>query len=716
VLTLLAALAYSNSYRGAFVYDDALCLTEPTQLISKWWPPSDATGRKFTTGGRRWLTHLTFVANYKLHGYHVAGYHVTNNLIHLGAALCLFGLVRRTLLLPATRERYEASASWLALAIAAIWLVHPLQTESVTYIVQRLESLAGCLLLLSLYLFLRGTQSTKHGWLWFGGLTLVVWLGTGSKETMYLAPLAVLFYDRVYLSASWRQLWQQRWPVYAAILPALVWSTWCLRRTVDPTESTHMGFNFKGVTAWEYLRTQPEVILHYLKLMFWPAEMCIDYGWRVQDDPRMIFGLGAIIVALVIATLALLWYRPRVGFVAFMFFLVLAPTSSIIPIRDLAFEHRMYLALASAAIGVVLGGHALLSRFCNHRREVQLAFGVVLTFVVVGLSARTWQRNFIYHDPVALWREVVTRSPWHARGPYNLAHLLTQRGRIPGGLPHYRHLLLHNAFELEALGNREAFVPVNDDLAEAIVWFEKTLEVDPQDPSAAFNIAGIYDLARQPNDAITWYRRAIETNPKHVNARMNLAKLLAERGDVAESEQQFAAAIAQAPRDGRVYLNYGKMLASQDRHQEAIAQFTLATKHRAPSTSVQYRLAMSQWELGQEREAITGLRELRRTTRNTKLAAATLAKFLALTTEPDLYQPAEGAAILTEVIQQAPSAEVFEALAVCQLELKQMEAAAVSIERGLALAQEQHDEQRVASLRILRERLPSPVSLPKGDE
>jgi tetratricopeptide (TPR) repeat protein len=469
-----------------------------------------------------------------------------------------------------------------------------------------------------------------------------------------------------------------------------------------------MGFGFRDVTPWEYLRTQPEVILHYLKLCFWPSAQCIDYGWPVQNDPRMIYGLGAIIMLALAGAMALLWFRPRLGFIACMFFAVLSPTSSFIPIRDLAFEHRMYLALACVVLGVVLGADALLQRFVADENRRRVAFAGLLATIVMALSLRTFDRNRIYHDPIELWKEVAVRSPWHSRGAYNVGHLLLQRGRVPAD--QYQHLLLHDAWELERVSKREVHAPVTGDFAEAITWFKKVLEIDPQDASAAFNIAGVYDLGGESQAAIDWYEKALAINKQHLNARMNLARLLADRGDVEAAERQFEIAVAQAPREGRVYLSFGCMLANAGRHAQALAQYQRAREHHAAAASVDYRVALSKWELGEERAAIEALRKLRRAHRPRSEVSASLAKFLALTTDPQLYQPAEGAAIAMELMRQSPSAEAFEALAYCQAELKQYEAAAQSIERGLELAEKQHDRRRIALLRSLRSELPSPVS------
>jgi Flp pilus assembly protein TadD len=703
LLALLCLGAFANNYWGAIVYDDGLCLVH-RDALNEWWPD------KLSTGRRRWLTHLTFVANHKLHGYWLPGYHLVNNLIHLAAGLCLFGLVRRTLLLPPTRERYARSAPWLALAIAALWMVHPLQTESVTYIVQRLESLAGMLFLLSLYLVLRGSQSARPAG-WYLLATVVVWLGTGSKEIMYLAPIAVLGFDRAYLAGSWREVFSRRWPLYVGILPALVWSAYWLKNSFRPDIQADMGFGYKGITPWEYLRTQPEVILHYLWLSFWPAEQCIDYGWRVEHDPWRIYGCGAIMVALVMTSLVLLWRRPRLGFVAFMFFFVLAPTSSFLPIRDLAFEHRMYLPLVSVVILVVLGLHGLCRRVLRLSvLRIAIPASICMVAVVV-LTERTLQRNRLYHDPVNVWREVVQRSPWHARGAYNLGQLLVFRGMIPPG--QYETLLLTDPKTLERLGNADRPTSLKGDLAEAVTWLGTAIELDPKDYSAHFNLGGLYDRAGRHGEAIYHYQRTLDLKPKHLNARMNLARTLAEQGDVAGATLHFKEAIAQAPKDARPHVGLGKLFAHQGEHAQAIEQFRKALEVKPEQVSPRYQLARSLWAMGKEADAINALREVRLVHRSLYDVNLELARYLAQTSVAELHNPAEGAAIARPLIDDpgAPTAEACEALALCQAELAQYDQAALTIDRGLAAATRTRDTARIQALQDLRERVQASISV-----
>ncbi len=276
-------LAYSNSFTGSFIYDDApSILGNPTirHLWPIWQPLSPPHKGGITVEGRP-LVNLSLAVNYALGGLDVWGYHALNLAIHLLAGLTLLGIVRRTLLQPKLRERFGAAANELALAVAVLWVVHPLQTESVTYIVQRAESLMGLFYLLTLYCFIRGAESPRPR-AWYSLCVTACALGMASKEVMVSVPLMVLLYDRTFVSGSLREVWRQRWPLYLALA-----STWILLGYLmfftGSFGNAVINAKENGIAWWKYLLTEPGVILYYLRLAAWPYPLCFDYyGWSLR--------------------------------------------------------------------------------------------------------------------------------------------------------------------------------------------------------------------------------------------------------------------------------------------------------------------------------------------------------------------------------------------------------------------------------------------------
>ncbi len=303
VIILAGLAAYANSLSDAFVFDDIDQIVS-NPAIRQLWPPW-----KFFVPLNRPIPNLTLAVNCALSGgvQDVASYHAFNIVVHILAALTLFGLVRLTLNLPALRARFEGAATALALATALIWEVHPLQTEAVTYIIQRQESLAGLFCLLALYCVARGALSERPrpfdsaqgaprlcSGRWYIAAFAACVLGMLSKQTAATAPLAVFLYDWIFLSGSFLDTLRRRWPVYLALA-----ATWLLLipSFAPQANAQHAsaGFQVGGITWFSYAVTQLGVILHYLRLSFWPAGLCLDYNWPLAKGAAAILP-GAVVV------------------------------------------------------------------------------------------------------------------------------------------------------------------------------------------------------------------------------------------------------------------------------------------------------------------------------------------------------------------------------------------------------------------------------------
>ena len=386
LIVAAGAIVYVNSFEGVFLFDDALHIEENPR-IQQLWPVADVLS------GRRPAVDFSLAVNYAIGGLDVGGYHAFNLVVHLLAALTLFGVVHRSLRGRRCQDHLGRAAPELALTIALIWVVHPLQTQSVTYIIQRGESMMGLYYLLTLYCIIRGSDSSRRV-VWCGVAVLAGVMGLASKAIMITAPLTVLIYDRAFLTKSFREAFRLRWGLYLALVAS--WGVLALcgvaQGVLDPVErpGTGVGFGYKGVTPGEYLLTQSGVIMHYLRLSIWPHPLCLDYAWPVARSVREIVLPGLVIIGLLIGTLWALRRRPWLGFAGTWFFLILGPTSSIVPIRDPAFEHRMYLPLAAVVTVLVAAAFSLLGwifrRSLPGARTPRLITMVLAMAIVIALD------------------------------------------------------------------------------------------------------------------------------------------------------------------------------------------------------------------------------------------------------------------------------------------------------------------------------------------
>ncbi len=315
-LLIAATAAYWPSFRGAFIFDDYRHIVNNVRLqsFSTFWPELAWNARP--------TVYLTLWLNYQIGGLDVFGYHILNFVVHCIAGLTLFSLVQGTLRLSPMNQRWGRWADPTALVVALLWLLHPMQTQAVTYVIQRCESMMGMFYLLCLYSVLRASQSARP-WKWYAAGVAAGWLGMGCKEVMATAPLVILLYDRIYLSSSWAMVFRRRWGFYLALVPAVAWLVVVVihNMAVPPAGYTADA----PPSSLAYLLSQPAIILHYLRLAIMPGNLCFDYGWPVAKGWREIVLPGLAVLGLFAAAVAALVRWPRVGFMAVSFFVILAP-------------------------------------------------------------------------------------------------------------------------------------------------------------------------------------------------------------------------------------------------------------------------------------------------------------------------------------------------------------------------------------------------------
>ena len=535
-IVCLGALAYANSFAGRFIFDDRAILEDTS--IRQLWPPW--TAMLSPTNVARPVVGLTFAINYAISGLEVWSYHLVNLLIHLLAALALFGIVRRALESERLRARFGAASVWLAAAVAVIWAVHPLQTQAVTYIVQRGESLMGLMYLATLYAVIRAAETASRRWIVAAVISCAV--GMATKPVMATAPIIALLFDVIFVAGSLQVALRRRWGLYAAL--AATWGIMAATIAAPTPADWSVGFKMKTLTPLEYLQTQFGVITHYLRLAIWPDSQVLDYGWPVARTASEILPFAVFIVGLVAASLWALARRPALGFLGAWFFLILAPTSSVMPIADLAFEHRMYLPLAAVVALIVIGGYAtgqmMLARLIQselQRRQLgrSLAAGA-LAVIVAALASLTFLRNTYYQSDIVMWADVVKKRPANARAHNNLGMFLAERGQYD----------------------------------EALAHFDEACRLNPEDALAKNNLALTLFNQGRVAEAIPLYREALQRKPDYTDAHFNLGRALFAQGDLEAAKAQFIATTELDPAYAEAFFGWAIMLKKQGRAAEAV--------------------------------------------------------------------------------------------------------------------------------------------------
>ena len=551
---LLVVMAWAGSFGAPFVFDDIAAVRENPTLRA-WGKLGEvlAPPAGLSVSGRP-VANASLAFSYALSGEQPWGYHAVNLALHLATAGLLAGVVRRTLRRPGLREKFGAAADELALLVAAVWALHPLQTATVTYVMQRTEGLAGFFAVATLYGFLRGVEGERGGRGWLVAAIVACALGMGSKEVMVVVPVMVFFYDRTWVAGNFVAAWRARRLFYAGLGATwLVLAACLLAKGRDGSAGWDAGMS---VTA--YALTQGEAIWRYLGLVVWPARLVFDYGTELSIN----FVAVAGVVVLIGATAWALVRRPGAGFLGFLFFALLAPSSSFVPVATQTMaEHRMYLPLAVLVSAAVLGAYAWLGR-----RSLWLWAAVALAGGV-----GTWVRNLDYRSERAIWADTVAKRPGNARAHFNLGVALSAGG----------------------------------DKAGARAAWAATLRIEPAHVGASAKLAESLAEAGRAEESLGYFETAARGGRSDGVFLNNWGSALLAAGRAAAAREKFTAAQGRLPESAEVRFNVGNVLVALGRGAEAIEAFRAAVRLRPEYGEAHYNLGVALSGAGQYGAALT---------------------------------------------------------------------------------------------------------------
>jgi tetratricopeptide (TPR) repeat protein len=597
VLLLLCAVAaaYHNSLTGPFILDDETSITQnPT--IQHWrtalLPPHDGSASGGRTVSGRPLVNLSFALNYAAGGFAVRGYHLVNLFIHLAATLTLFGVVRRTLAQPALAGRYGGKATPLAFAVALLWGLHPLQTAAVDYVVQRAESLMGLCYLLTFYAFIRGLEA-KASRLWPVLAVIACLCGMTTKEVMVSAPLMILLYDRTFVAGSFAQAWRARRWLHVAL-----GATWLILAALVLGSSTRggtAGFGL-GLSGWAYAATQFPAITHYLRLAVWPFPLVLDYGGSLPSPEALRVAIGvALVLVLLTWTVIGLRRRSAVGFLGAWFFAILAPTSSVIPLADTMFEHRMYLPLAAVIAAAT---------FALERKLAKRGLAALLV-LAVGFGLLTVHRNEDYRSVISIWRDTLAKRPGNARAHNVLGTVLLMQGRAGEAVPELEEALRLKPDDALAQNNLGVALVQLGRVDEALVHYADAVRLDPHDGEFSHNFGDALILAGRIDEAQAQYAQALQSRPDYADAQNNnLGGALLQRGQIPQAIALFEAALRARPNFAEAHANLGNALAQAGRLAEAIPHYEAALRVQPNDAETHFNLGNVLFQSNRLKEAM----------------------------------------------------------------------------------------------------------------
>jgi len=589
-LALLVILIYANTLGSPFIFDSRNNIeSNPHIRISKI-TLNDLTEAAFKSPAKqRPLSNISFALNYYLHGYNVVGFHVVNILIHISTGFLLYLFVKSTFRTPALRSRY-GNYLWISFFTAAVWMVHPLQTQSVSYIVQRMNSLAAMFYILSILLYARFrlSRQQRNKWWLFSGCILSGVLALASKQIAATLPVFIIAYEWYFfrdLDLKWLKnhilLLTGCLLLAAVIALALLGS--------NPLDGILEGYKGRDFTLTQRLLTESRVVIFYLSQLLWPhpSRLNLDHDFALSNsllDPMTTFFSIFTIAALIGLAVVTAKKQRLLSFCIVWFFGNLVIESSILPL-EIIFEHRVYLPSMMFSLIVIL--------FVYRWVKPTWMQAVLLCAMVTVGAVWTYERNTVYSDRIAFWQDCVDKSPRKARPYNNLGVALADQGYQDEAIKKYRKALQIDPHYQDPVANIGLSLAEQGKMEESITQFLKALEINPKDYKTLNNLGASLIVVDRHAEAVQYLSEAITLDPYYAQAHNNLGVGLQHQGRLEEAIDHFSTAVQLDPDYIQAYNNLGIILANQGRFEEAIEQFSAALKVNPAYKSARLNLEKS---------------------------------------------------------------------------------------------------------------------------
>jgi protein O-mannosyl-transferase len=593
LMVTLGLIAYSNSFQVPFQFDDYPNIVENPSIFLKnfsasWLYQLIQVNLKDST---RIFAYFTFALNHYWGGLHVFGYHLVNLLIHISSGLLLYSFLMLTLHLPSLRERYGSTAFPIALFSSLLFLCHPIQTQSVTYIVQRMASMAGLLYLLAMVFYVKGRlASGRKRYLFLTGMVLSYLLGLFTKENVAILPLFIglyefCFFQRLDLNAEGKKRIAY-WLGSVLLIGVLTFFVWGKRYIDIITE----GYQIRDFTLGERVLTQFRVVLYYATLLVWPLPSRLNLDYDFPTSHGLLDPPATLLAILVVAGLVgyAVWRakkQPLVSYFILWYFGNLVIESSIFPL-EMVYEHRLYLPMIGPVVlfvaGIVKGWEKLRTRITDTVTVTPLWIFFLALALLFGIGS--FQRNKAWANEVTLWEDCVKKAPKKPRAHSNLGFYLIKAKNPEKGLEELRTALQLDPNYGGAHYNLGLFYQESKQPDKALVHLEQFVRLEPKDPRGYNEIGLIYLEKKRFDEAIRFLKKGSELNPYLETIHANLGNAYLQTNRLDEAMAEYKSALQLNPKLSEVHVKMAEIYAKKGQRELAREEFEKAVE-TSPSLS-----------------------------------------------------------------------------------------------------------------------------------
>jgi tetratricopeptide (TPR) repeat protein len=667
LIAVLGLLIYSNTFHSPFQWDEEIYLLENPVVkdLGYFTDTSRAEGLPVYDGFKsRYIGYLTFALNYKLHRFEVLGYHIVNIAIHLINAILVYVLVLLTFRTPFFLPPHSPLAKggteegslftirfsrFFAFAVALLFVVHPIQTEAVTYVFQRFASLVSMFYLLSLVLYIKGRQiqveakvkvekdsnSTLRPHSSASALTCFILsflsavLAMKTKENAFTLPIVITLYEFLFFSGpvKTRLLRLAPFLLTMLIIPLTIMGTGATPGEIISQVKDPASLGFITPTPADYLFTQFRVIVTYIRLLFLPVNQNIFHDlpvYRSFFTPPVL--LSFLFLASLFGVAVYLLYKTSsakcklqtvgnsipydlcalrlVAFGILWFFITLSVESSIIPIPMIIDEYRVYLPSIGFFLALVTCGFLIARRLAGLFPKGEKPAVASFALIVLVLASATYARNTLWKDKISLWTDVVIKIPDFSPGYDNLGLAYEEIGMREKAIEQFRTAIrltpdfvtphLNLGYTLAAMGR----------LDEAIREYEAVLHLEPNNWRAHLNLGQAYGQKGLPDRAIEQLQAALRFNPSSAAAFNNLGNAYREKGEVEKAIGYYLAALQLEPDYPEAHYNLGGAYEHNGETGKAIEHYSAALRIRPGYIKAHYSLGLAYAKSGRLDEAL----------------------------------------------------------------------------------------------------------------
>ncbi|MGD9038972.1 MAG: tetratricopeptide repeat protein [Desulfobacteraceae bacterium] len=479
--------------------------------------------------------------NYYFGGNNVFGYHLVNISIHFVTAFFLFLFIYHTLNLPLARAREGVDVYSVALLSTLLWAINPIQTQAVTFIVQRMASMVGMFYIMSMYFYAKGRSAAQNPTriILFILCALSALLAFGVKENAIMLPISLFLYDFFLIQGVSKETAKKNLVILlVGALLAIIIVILYFALSEDTLAAYFNLYARRPFTLWERLMTESRVIIFYITLILYPmsTRLSLDHDIAVSKslfDPYTTILSVLLILGFLIGAILLSKRRPLISFSILFFFLNHILESTVFPL-ELVFEHRNYIPSMFFFVPIVVVLFYAIAYF-SYKRSMQVIITLSIILVIIGEGHATFMRNFTWKNDESLWIDVIEKYPHSFRAHHNLAQYYYEDAQEEKAIQGYKKALNLGAIHKKEEKNVAAFnlaliYFMKKDYAKAKEYYDQALTMDPCAMGANNNLAVLLSVTTKDYEAVfNALKGAIECDPESTQAHSNMGLLLLKK-------------------------------------------------------------------------------------------------------------------------------------------------------------------------------------------